>query len=57
MLALNEDGRLYAFRQGGSIRDQIMLARAVGAAYTPLAVAGDGRVVALNYGRLFVVGP
>jgi len=56
VFALNEDGHLYAIRQGGAVRDRIMLARAVGAAYTPLAIGGDGRIFALNYGRLFVVG-
>jgi outer membrane protein assembly factor BamB len=56
VFALNEDGHLYAIRQGGAVRDRILLARAVGAAYTPLAIGGDGRIFALNYGRLFVVG-
>jgi outer membrane protein assembly factor BamB len=56
VIGLNEDGHVYTIRQGGSIRDQVMLAQGVGAAYTPLAIAGDGRVVALNYGHLFVVG-
>lgn len=56
VFAANEDGHLYALRQGGAVRDRILLARAIGAAYTPVAIGGDGRVFALNYGRLFVVG-
>jgi outer membrane protein assembly factor BamB len=56
VIGLNEDGHVYAIRQGGSIRDRVMLEQGVGAAYTPLAIAGDGRVVALNYGHLFIVG-
>jgi hypothetical protein len=56
VFAVNEDGHLYAVRQGGAVRDRILLARAIGAAYTPLAIGGDGRIFALNYGRLFVVG-
>lgn len=54
--APNEDGHLYAIRQGGAVRDRILLARAIGAAYTPVSLAGDGRVFTLNYGRLFVAG-
>jgi len=56
VFAVNEDGHLYAIRQGGAVRDRILLARASGAAYTPLAIGGDGRIFALNYGRLFAVG-
>jgi outer membrane protein assembly factor BamB len=54
--APNEDGHLYALRQGGAVRDRILLAQAIGAAYTPVSIGGDGRVYTLNYGRLFVVG-
>jgi outer membrane protein assembly factor BamB len=56
VFAVNEDGHLYAIRQGGAFAERILLARAIGAAYTPVAIGGDGRVFALNYGRLFVVG-
>ncbi len=56
VFAVNEDGYLYAIRQGGAVRDRILLARAVGAAYTPLAIGGNGRIFALNYGRMFVAG-
>jgi hypothetical protein len=51
-----EDGYFYAIRQGGAVRDRILLARAIGAAYTPVAIGADGRLYTLNYGRLFVAG-
>jgi hypothetical protein len=51
-----EDGYFYAIRQGGAVRDRILLAQAIGAAYTPVAIDRDGRLFTLNYGRLFVAG-
>ena len=56
VLAINEDGNLYAIAQGGTLRRRTFLQRAVGAAYTPLAVDRAGRTYAQNYGRLFALG-
>jgi hypothetical protein len=56
VLAINEDGYLYAIGQGGALRRRTFLERAVGAAYTPLAVDRAGRTYAQNYGRLFALG-
>jgi outer membrane protein assembly factor BamB len=54
--ANNEDGHAYAIRADGTLRDRIFLDRALGAAYTPIALDGTGRVFALNNGRLAVLG-
>jgi len=51
-----EDGFVYAIAQGGVIRERLFLDEALGAAYTPLSIGGDGLVYAQNNGRLFVVG-
>jgi hypothetical protein len=56
VLAINEDGYLYSIGQGGALRRRTFLERAVGAAYTPLAVDRSGRTYAQNYGRLFALG-
>jgi len=56
VLAINEDGYLYAIGQGGRLRRRTFLQRAVGAAYTPLAVDRTGRTYAQNYGRMFALG-
>jgi hypothetical protein len=56
VLAINEDGNLYAIAQGGTLRRRTFLQRAVGAAYTPLSVDRAGRVYAQNYGQLFALG-
>jgi outer membrane protein assembly factor BamB len=52
----SEDGNLYAIRPNGSLRDRLFLDAAIGAAYTPLSIAGDGRILTQNDGHLFVVG-
>ena len=52
----SEDGRLYVIRPNGKLRDSLFLDSALGAAYTPLSIAGDGRVLTQNNGHLFVVG-
>jgi hypothetical protein len=52
----SEDGRLYVIRPNGKLREQIFLDSALGAAYTPLSIAGDGRILTQNNGHLFVVG-
>jgi hypothetical protein len=52
----SEDGRLYVIRPNGKLRDDLFLDLALGAAYTPLSIAGDGRILTQNNGHLFVVG-
>jgi outer membrane protein assembly factor BamB len=54
--ANSEDGNLYAIGQGGVEVGKFFLDMSVGAAYTPLALDGHGRVYALNDGSLSVVG-
>jgi len=51
-----EDGNVYAIDQGGTLRERIFLTLALGAAYTPLSIGGDGRIYTQNDGKLFVVG-
>jgi len=50
-----EDGNVYAIDQGGILRQRLFLDLALGAAYTPLSIGGDGRIYTQNAGRLFVV--
>ena len=52
----SEDGGLYAIRPNGTLRDHLFLDLALGAAYTPLSIARDGRILTQNNGHLFVVG-
>jgi outer membrane protein assembly factor BamB len=52
----SEDGNLYAIRPDGTLRDRLFLQLAIGAAYTPLSIDGDGRILTQNNGHLFVVG-
>jgi hypothetical protein len=56
--ANSEDGNLYAINQGGTLKSNLFLDLALGAAYTPLAIEPepDGRIYTENKGRLFVVG-
>ena len=54
--ANSEDGNLYAITADGQLRDQFFLDRALGAAYTPLALDRRGRIFALNNGHMVVVG-
>lgn len=51
-----EDGWVYAIGQGGVLLQRLFLDQALGAAYTPISIGGDGLVYAQNGGRLFVVG-
>lgn len=55
----SEDGNLYAIGQGGAatVTKTLFLGAALGAAYTPVVVDGAGRILALNFGELLVVGP
>ncbi len=52
----SEDGYLYAIARDGSLRDKIFLNLALGAAYTPLSIGGNGILYTQNAGHLFAVG-
>jgi outer membrane protein assembly factor BamB len=54
--ANSEDGYLYAIDSKGNLAGRIFLKSALGAAYTPLAIGGDGRVYTQNDGTLFATG-
>ena len=54
--ANSEDGNVYALDRHGRLIGRMFLKRAIGAAYTPLAIGGDGRIYTQNDGVLFVVG-
>ncbi len=54
--ANSEDGNLYAIDQGGTLRQKIFQQLALGAAYTPASLGGDGKIYSQNAGHLFVVG-
>ena len=54
--ANSEDGNLFAIAQGGSVIDEIFQQLALGAAYTPASIGGDGKIYSQNDGHLFVVG-
>ena len=53
--ANSEDGNLYAINQGGTLRQSIFQQLALGAAYTPASLGGDGKIYSQNAGHLFVV--
>jgi hypothetical protein len=52
----SEDGSLFVIKQGGTLKGQIFLQQAVGAAYTPVSIGLDGKIYTLNNGDMFVVG-
>lgn len=54
--ANSEDGNLYAINQGGTLKQSIFQQLALGAAYTPASMGGDGKIYTQNAGHLFVVG-
>jgi outer membrane protein assembly factor BamB len=54
--ANSEDGNLYAISQGGTLKANIFLNQALGAAYTPLAVGADGTIYTENKRILSAVG-
>ncbi|HEY6174078.1 MAG TPA: hypothetical protein VIX73_06530 [Kofleriaceae bacterium] len=54
--ANSEDGNVYAINADGTLRDWVFLDRAIGAAYTPIALDRNGHIFALNSGHLSVVG-
>ena len=57
--ANSEDGSIYAIYGSGplagTLRDKHFLRLAIGAAYTPLAIAADGRIYTENDGHMFVL--
>jgi outer membrane protein assembly factor BamB len=54
--ANSEDGHLYAINPDGTVRQSIFQRLALGAAYTPTSIGGDGKIYSQNAGHLFVVG-
>jgi len=54
--ANSEDGWVYAISADGSLFQRIFLNLAIGAAYTPLSIGGDGILYTQNDGHLFAVG-
>jgi hypothetical protein len=54
--ANSEDGNVYVISQGGILKGKIFLRQAIGAAYTPIAVGGDGKIYTENDGDMFVEG-
>lgn len=53
--ANSEDGNVYAIEQGGFLRQRMFLNLALGAAYTPLSIGGDGRIYTQNFGTMSVI--
>jgi hypothetical protein len=56
----SEDGNIYSLPQGHhgvftTPQQKIFLKEAIGAAYTPLSIGGDGKIYSQNDGHLFVV--
>jgi hypothetical protein len=54
--ANSEDGNLFALNPDGSLKQKIFQQLALGAAYTPASIGGDGKIYSQNDGHLFVVG-
>ncbi len=54
--ANSEDGNVYAIDRTGAPVGRLFLKLALGAAYTPLAIGGDGQIYTQNDGTLFVLG-
>ncbi|MBZ5598431.1 MAG: hypothetical protein LAN83_08915 [Acidobacteriia bacterium] len=52
----SEDGSAYVIQQGGTLQGKLFLRRAVGAAYTPIAIGQDGKIYTENDGDMFVLG-
>jgi hypothetical protein len=53
--ANSEDGNLFAILQGGQLKQKIFQQLALGAAYTPASLGGDGKIYTQNAGHLFAV--
>jgi hypothetical protein len=57
VLMNSEDGRLYRWHlPSNSFTERIALNNGYAQSYTPTALGADGRVYAVNNGRLFSVG-
>jgi len=56
VFANSEDGNLYTIGQGGVLLQKIFQQQAVGAAYTPVSLDGQGRIYSQNNGVFFAVG-
>jgi hypothetical protein len=54
--ANSEDGNLFALNPNGSLKQKIFQQLAIGAAYTPASIGGDGKIYSQNDGHLYVVG-
>jgi hypothetical protein len=54
--ANSEDGNLFAINPTGTLKQKIFQQLAIGAAYTPASIGGDGKIYSQNDGHLFVVG-
>ena len=56
VFANSEDGYVYAIAQKGQLLSRYFLQLSIGAAYTPVALDGQGRIYALNGGTMRVIG-
>jgi hypothetical protein len=56
VFANSEDGNAFAINADGTLRQKTFLQLALGAAYTPMSIGGDGKIYAQNAGHLFVLG-
>jgi hypothetical protein len=54
--ANSEDGNLFAINPNGTLKQKIFQQLAIGAAYTPASIGGDGKIYSQNDGHLYVVG-
>jgi hypothetical protein len=54
--ANSEDGNLFALNSDGTLKQKIFQQLAIGAAYTPASIGGDGKLYSQNDGHLYVVG-
>ncbi|MFL6208133.1 MAG: hypothetical protein ACJ74W_04745 [Pyrinomonadaceae bacterium] len=54
--ANSEDGNLFAINPNGTLKQKIFQQLAIGAAYTPASIGGDGKLYSQNDGHLYVVG-
>ena len=52
----SEDGNVYAIKQGGTLKGKLFLKKAIGAAYTPIAIGRAGKLYTENDGVMFVLG-
>lgn len=54
--ANSEDGNVCVIKQGGTLTGKIFLRKAIGAAYTPIAIGRDGKLYTENDGDMFALG-